>query len=69
MGGAKRRPEQRFLIEPIGLHYRIMATHSGKVLDVAALSQENSARVQQWTWWGGDNQLWEFTPVRPVRRN
>jgi Ricin-type beta-trefoil lectin domain-like len=61
-------PEQLFLIEPIGGHFRIVATHNGKVLDVAALSHEDSARIQQWTWWGGDNQLWEFTPVRPEGR-
>ncbi|CUR55780.1 hypothetical protein NOCA2300012 [metagenome] len=64
-GGA---PEQLFLIEPIGGHFRIVATHTGKVLDVNALSQEDSARVQQWTWWGGDNQLWEFAPARPGGR-
>jgi elongation factor Tu len=60
VGGAN----QRFLIEAVGSgFYRIMATHSGKVLDVTAFGQENGTRIQQWTWLGGDNQLWEFIPI------
>jgi hypothetical protein len=39
------------------------ATYDGKVLHVTAFSRDNSARIQQWTWLGGDNQLFEFMPV------
>jgi serine protease len=58
------RPNQSFLIEPIGRYHMIKATHDGKVLDVTAFSRENGVRIQQWTQLGGDNQLFEFIRVR-----
>jgi Ricin-type beta-trefoil lectin domain-like len=39
---------------------RLAASHSGKVADVADLSIDNGGRVQQWDWWGGNNQRWEL---------
>jgi len=42
--------------------YRLVARHSGKVLDVSGSSQENGAVVQQWTWGGGANQKWKIEP-------
>jgi len=42
--------------------YRITAVHSGKVLDVENWSQALGAKIQQWDWLGGDNQLWGFGP-------
>ena len=43
----------------------IFAKHSGKCLDVdiSKIGMDNGARVQQWDYWGGDNQLWELEPV------
>jgi butyrate kinase len=44
-------------MEPVGGGYvRIVAQHSGKVLDVANASMANGAPLVQWDWWGGDNQ-------------
>ncbi|WP_341677815.1 RICIN domain-containing protein [Niveibacterium sp. SC-1] len=41
--------------------YRLVAKHSGKVLDVAACSNAVGANVQQWSWLGGDCQRWKVT--------
>ncbi len=41
-------------------YYTIRAKHSGKLLEVAGVSSENGANVQQWGNWGGDNQQWKF---------
>jgi hypothetical protein len=38
--------------------YRLTATHSGKVLDVAGVSTADGAPVHQWTWGNGHNQKW-----------
>src|SRR5215211_809595 len=35
-------------------HYRLIAQHSGKVIDVDRISPANGAQVHQWDWWGGD---------------
>jgi hypothetical protein len=40
--------------------YRLVAKHSGKVLDVFDASIGNGARTQQFTWHGGDNQRWRL---------
>jgi len=59
-------PNQRFRVRPErmdsrGTVYRIIAVHSGKVLDVDLNSPTpDGARIQQWDWLGGDNQLWRF---------
>ncbi|WHM36889.1 RICIN domain-containing protein [Streptomyces sp. BPTC-684] len=44
---------------------RLVAKHSGKVLDVAggAGTNDNGARIHQWEWKGGDNQKWSIEPV------
>ncbi|MGW0536568.1 RICIN domain-containing protein [Streptomyces sp. NPDC003032] len=41
---------------------RLVAKHSGKVLDVAggAATNGNGARIHQWEWKGGDNQKWSI---------
>jgi hypothetical protein len=65
-------PNQLFRLEfvpaaPTGLPgetagaYRLVAEHSGKVLEVEGASQENGARVVQWDWHGGPNQLFRVT--------
>lgn len=41
--------------------YRIVAKHSGQVLDVAGCSTTPGANVAQYTWIGGDCQRWRVT--------
>jgi hypothetical protein len=59
---------QQFRIERIarpGSVYslvRIVARHSNKVLDVEGASHADGARIIQWDWHGGDNQLFFMTP-------
>ena len=43
--------------------YDVRAKNSGKVLDVAGISLFNGAVVQQWDYWGGDNQKWLISSV------
>ena len=40
--------------------YRIVANHSNKVLDVEGASHENGAKLIQWDWHGGPNQLFRI---------
>lgn len=40
--------------------YRIIAKHTGKVLDVYGGSKDDGANVYQWDWHGGDNQRWKI---------
>ncbi|ANZ19938.1 RICIN domain-containing protein [Streptomyces noursei] len=44
---------------------RLVARHSGKVLDVdgGAAKNDNGARIQQWDWVGWENQKWRIEPV------
>ena len=44
------------------IYYRLIAKHSGLVLDVN-LGQDEQANVVQHTWHGGDNQRWKIEPV------
>ena len=53
-------PNQLWRLDRIGDAYRIVAKHSGKVLDVAGASPSNGANVQQWQYGGGPNQLWRL---------
>lgn len=53
-------PNQRFRIEPVADHYRIVAVHSGQVLDVSGASGAAGAALVQWPWHGGNNQLFQF---------
>jgi len=41
----------------------IISKNSGACLDVAGISYNNGASLQQWSCWGGDNQKFMFTPV------
>ncbi|MBB5122310.1 GTP-binding protein [Streptomyces eurocidicus] len=45
---------------------RLIAKHSGKVLDVDGgdAKNDNGARVQQWDWVGWDNQKWRLDPIQ-----
>jgi hypothetical protein len=41
----------------------IISKNSGKCLDVAGISTDALAPMQQWSCWGGDNQKFLFSPV------
>jgi aryl-phospho-beta-D-glucosidase BglC (GH1 family) len=41
--------------------YRIVARHSGKGLDVSGLGRVDGSNVDQWSYWGGENQKWIVT--------
>jgi YVTN family beta-propeller protein len=43
--------------------YRLVAVHSGKVLDISGVSTANGARAIQWPWTGGNNQRWRLAGV------
>ena len=40
--------------------YRVVAKHSGKVLDVSGVSTADSAIIHQWVYAGGKNQKWQI---------
>ena len=42
-----------------GQIYRVVARHSGQVLDVSGCAGTNGANVQQWPWLGGGCQRWK----------
>jgi hypothetical protein len=46
-----------------GGYVQLVVQHSNKCLDVSNLSQDNGAKIQQWTCHGRDNQLWELRRV------
>lgn len=65
-------PNQKWWLNPVGDgFYQIVAAHSRRSLDVNgdvnAGPIGNGAQVQQWDYWGGDNQKWKFIPV-PLSR-
>jgi aryl-phospho-beta-D-glucosidase BglC (GH1 family) len=41
--------------------YRIVARHSGKVVDVQGTATTDGANVHQWTYYGGNSQRWTVT--------
>jgi hypothetical protein len=43
--------------------YRLVAAHSGQVLDVSGGSTANGARAIQWPWTGASNQRWNLLAV------
>lgn len=43
--------------------YRLINRNSGKSLDVAQSSTANGGNVHQWSYWGGNNQLWNIIDV------
>jgi hypothetical protein len=47
----------------VGGLYALKAKHSGKALDVWGISPYNGAAVQQWDYWGGDNQKWLISSI------
>jgi hypothetical protein len=52
---------QLFRPEPVEPGYvRLVAKHSGKVVDVGGVSTADGAVLQQWDWTGGGNQRWRL---------
>lgn len=45
------------------LQYNIVSVNSGLSLDVIGLSTTGGASIQQWSYWGSLNQLWNLIPV------
>ena len=43
-----------------GVHYRLVAQHSGKLADISGASTAAGARLQQWQATGGTNQQFDF---------
>ncbi|MBN1184725.1 MAG: RICIN domain-containing protein [Bacteroidales bacterium] len=43
--------------------YSILASHSGKALDVYAWGTSNGTNICQWSYWGGATQQFNVTPV------
>ena len=55
---------QHWLIEPYDDDgWRITSRHNGTSVDVYEMNQNNQGAVVTWSFWGGDNQLWNFIPV------
>ena len=54
-----------------GDYYQICAKHSGKSLDIdlGPGATTNGAGAQQWDYWGGDNQKFKLTALRPACAN
>ena len=48
---------------PPTTYYRLTNRNSGKVADVTGQSTADGARVEQYTWNGGNNQQWQFVDV------
>jgi Ricin-type beta-trefoil lectin domain-like len=48
---------------PLRRHYKVIAKHSGKCLDIAGVSTADGANVQQWSCYGGNNQRWRPVPI------
>jgi len=65
----KSKPQQWKLEQINPGEFRIINRYSNKVLDAAGSGlDENGGNVHQWTWHGGDNQLWELVDVKTGSR-
>jgi hypothetical protein len=47
-----------------GGSFSLVSRFNGKALDVVQLNTQNQAPVRLWTYWGGDNQQWQFAPAK-----
>jgi len=53
------------MITSVGsIFYKIINVHSGKALEIRDASTADGGNVDQGTFLGHDNQLWEIVPVR-----
>jgi len=57
-GSSTTAPPGTPVVPQLNTNYKIVAKHSGKVLDVTDASTANGAKVQQWEYAGGNNQKW-----------
>jgi hypothetical protein len=46
-----------------GAYYKVVNRNSGKAMEVYNQSTANSAAIDQWDYWGGNNQQWSFTAL------
>ena len=46
-----------------GQLFRVMSVNSGMALDVEYVSTQPGARVHQWSYVQGKNQMWQFEPT------
>jgi elongation factor Tu len=44
-------------------YFKIIVSHTRKVLDVEGGARRNGTRVQQWDWHGGEHQQWRLEHV------
>ncbi len=59
------KPQQWKIVQVTIGKFKIINRYSGKVLDASASNiNKNGCNVQQWTWHGKDNQLWEIIDVK-----
>lgn len=49
--------------------FSIVSRFNGKALDVVALNTQDQAPVRLWTYWGGDNQQWQFVKLNKTDPN
>lgn len=56
---------QKWIISSVGsIFYKIINAHSGKAMEVNGVSTANGGIIDQGTFLGHDNQLWQIVPVR-----
>jgi hypothetical protein len=60
LNGAPERPTQEQILKGDTRGYYIIATHSGKFLDVEGVSTANKATIHQWQGTGRSNQQWQL---------
>jgi len=60
IGGRHSTPALVSRFPAPGIVYRLVARHSGKVVDVTGSDTANGTNIEQWTWNTGNNQKWTF---------
>jgi alpha-L-fucosidase len=63
IGGRSARPGLVASFPGPGTVYRLVARHSGKVVDVSGAGTANGTNILQWPWLNQTNQKWTFTPT------
>ncbi len=47
-------------------YYAIVSRFNNKALDLLDLNTHNNAKLQLWTYWGGNNQQWQLIPAKNI---
>ena len=45
-------------------YFTIVSRFNNKALDILGLNTHNNAKLQLWTYWGGNNQQWQLIPLK-----